>query len=42
MRCEARFRENQIFKGRWCEEVVYAVLAGEWRELRAQRSRSDA
>jgi RimJ/RimL family protein N-acetyltransferase len=36
MRCEARFRENQIFKGRWCEEVVYAVLAGEWPELRTR------
>jgi RimJ/RimL family protein N-acetyltransferase len=37
MRCEARFRENQIFKGAWCEEVVYAVLAGEWPALRAER-----
>jgi RimJ/RimL family protein N-acetyltransferase len=37
MRCEARFRENQIFKGVWCEEVVYAVLASEWPALRAQR-----
>jgi RimJ/RimL family protein N-acetyltransferase len=37
MRCEARFRENQVFKGVWCEEVVYAVLASEWRELRAER-----
>ncbi len=35
MRCEARFRENQIFKGAWCEEVVYAVLASEWPALRA-------
>lgn len=35
MRCEARFRENQIFKGAWCEEVVYAVLASEWHALNA-------
>ena len=35
MRCEARFRENQIFKGAWCEEVVYAVLASEWPALSA-------
>jgi RimJ/RimL family protein N-acetyltransferase len=31
MRREAHFRENEIFKGEWGDEYVYAILAGEWR-----------
>jgi RimJ/RimL family protein N-acetyltransferase len=30
MRLEAHFRESEIFKGEWGEEVVYAILAAEW------------
>jgi RimJ/RimL family protein N-acetyltransferase len=30
MRLEAHLRENEIFKGEWGDEVVYAVLAREW------------
>jgi RimJ/RimL family protein N-acetyltransferase len=31
MRQEARFVHNQIVKGRWADELVYAVLDHEWR-----------
>jgi RimJ/RimL family protein N-acetyltransferase len=31
MRREAHFRENEFFKGEWADEVVYAILADEWR-----------
>jgi RimJ/RimL family protein N-acetyltransferase len=31
MRREAYFRENEIFKGEWGDEYVYALLASEWR-----------
>jgi RimJ/RimL family protein N-acetyltransferase len=30
MRQEAHFHENEIFKGEWSDEYVYALLAGEW------------
>jgi RimJ/RimL family protein N-acetyltransferase len=30
MRQEAHFRENEIFKGAWGDELVFAVLEGEW------------
>ncbi len=30
MRREAHFRENEIFKGAWGDEYVYAMLAAEW------------
>jgi RimJ/RimL family protein N-acetyltransferase len=30
MRREAHFRENEIFKGAWGDEYVYAILAAEW------------
>ena len=30
MRREAHFRENELFKGEWGGEFVYAVLAREW------------
>jgi RimJ/RimL family protein N-acetyltransferase len=33
MRLEAHFRESEFFKGAWGDEVVYAILAAEWREL---------
>lgn len=31
MRREAHFVSNEIFKGEWSDEIVYAVLADEWR-----------
>jgi RimJ/RimL family protein N-acetyltransferase len=30
MRQEAHFRENEIFKGAWGDELVFAVLRSEW------------
>lgn len=40
MRREAHFRHNQIFKGAWGEEFVYAILEDEWRQRSSQRERS--
>src|SRR5690606_7276538 len=31
MRREAHFRENEIVKGEWSDEIVYAMLSTEWR-----------
>lgn len=31
MRREAHFRHNEIFKGEWSDEFVYAMLQDEWR-----------
>jgi RimJ/RimL family protein N-acetyltransferase len=31
MREEAHFREAEIFKGEWGDELVFAILADEWR-----------
>ncbi|MFC5750584.1 GNAT family N-acetyltransferase [Actinomadura rugatobispora] len=31
MRREAHLRQNQIVKGEWADEVVYAMLEDEWR-----------
>ncbi len=31
MRLEARFRENELIRGEWTDEVVYAILEHEWR-----------
>lgn len=33
MRREAWFRQNEVMKGEWTDEVVYAILAEEWRRL---------
>lgn len=30
MRREAHFREHSLFKGRWDEEFIYALLESEW------------
>jgi RimJ/RimL family protein N-acetyltransferase len=32
MRREAHLRENEFVKGEWVDELVYAILADEWRE----------
>jgi RimJ/RimL family protein N-acetyltransferase len=34
MRQEAHFRESELFKGEWGGELVFAVLATEWRTPR--------
>lgn len=34
MRREALFRENEWVKGEWTDEIVYALLADEWRATR--------
>jgi RimJ/RimL family protein N-acetyltransferase len=31
MRREAHFVHNEIFKGSWGDELVYAMLEDEWR-----------
>jgi len=31
MRQEAHFREAEVFKGEWGDELVFAILADEWR-----------
>jgi RimJ/RimL family protein N-acetyltransferase len=31
MRQEAHFRQNEIFKGDWGDELVFAILEDEWR-----------
>jgi len=31
MRQEAHFRENEMFKGAWGDELVFAILEDEWR-----------
>ncbi|MFC8619562.1 GNAT family N-acetyltransferase [Micromonospora purpureochromogenes] len=34
MRREAHLRENEFVKGEWCDELVYALLARDWRAAR--------
>ena len=36
MRQEAHLRENEIFKGAWGDELVFAVLEDEWNARRPQ------
>ena len=31
MRREATLRETEFVKGTWCDELIYAILADEWR-----------
>jgi RimJ/RimL family protein N-acetyltransferase len=33
LRREANFIENEYVKGEWTDELVYAILAPEWRAL---------
>ena len=35
MREEAHLRENEIVKGEWTDELVYAMLEDEWKDLQA-------
>lgn len=32
MHLEGRLRENEFFKGRWWDSLIYAILEDEWRE----------
>jgi RimJ/RimL family protein N-acetyltransferase len=34
MRCEAHFVHNELFKGEWGDELVYAILEHEWTASR--------
>lgn len=36
MRREAHLRQNEIVKGEWTDELVYAMLAHEWPTTRQQ------
>ncbi|MET3651079.1 GNAT family N-acetyltransferase [Dyella japonica] len=36
MRQEAHFRESLLFRGEWVDDVVFALLAREWREIGAK------
>lgn len=38
MRREAHLRENELVKGEWCDELVYAMLASEWHARAAALS----
>lgn len=31
LRLEGRFRENQWFKGRWWDTLLYGLIGDEWR-----------
>ncbi|RKR93193.1 RimJ/RimL family protein N-acetyltransferase [Micromonospora pisi] len=42
MRREAHFVEDEIFKGQWGEQLIYAILAREWRSRNASRPASSA
>jgi RimJ/RimL family protein N-acetyltransferase len=35
MRREAHLVQNELVKGEWTDEVVYAMLESEWRNLRS-------
>ncbi|MFI7103751.1 GNAT family N-acetyltransferase [Streptomyces sp. NPDC050161] len=39
MRREGHLRENEFLDGEWTDEVIYAMLAAEWRALRAPEGR---
>ncbi|MHB8323399.1 MAG: GNAT family N-acetyltransferase [Candidatus Dormibacteria bacterium] len=38
MRLEAHFPGNEVFKGDWGDELVYAMLESEWSDWTGQRS----
>ncbi|MFC5249941.1 GNAT family N-acetyltransferase [Streptomyces nigrescens] len=37
MRREGHLRENEFLDGEWSDEVIYAMLAREWRDRREER-----
>jgi RimJ/RimL family protein N-acetyltransferase len=34
MRREAHFVHDEIFKGEWCDQLVYAILYEDWKVRR--------
>ncbi len=42
MRQEGRLRENEFFKGRWWDTLVYAILEPEWRTRQAQAEQGNS
>jgi RimJ/RimL family protein N-acetyltransferase len=40
MRQEAHFRQNELVKGEWTDEAVYAILASEWFDAERARGAS--
>jgi len=42
MRREGHFVENELVKGEWTDELVYAMLEREWAQAAMSASRSDA
>jgi RimJ/RimL family protein N-acetyltransferase len=42
LRQEAHFRESLRFRGEWVDDVVFAMLAREWREIAAKNAAMSA
>jgi len=38
LRQDAHFRESLRFRGEWVDDVVFAMLAREWREIAAKNA----
>ena len=38
MCCEGRLRENERFKGRWWDTVIYGILVRDWQEAREKEA----
>lgn len=36
MRCEGHLRENEFFKGRWWDTLMYAILEEEWKNKKVK------
>jgi RimJ/RimL family protein N-acetyltransferase len=36
LRQEARLRDYEFIKGEWCDELIFAILADEWRATQAE------
>jgi Flp pilus assembly protein TadB len=39
MCCEGRLRENERFKGRWWDTVIYGILVRDWQNAREKEAR---
>lgn len=42
MRREAYFRQNEMFKGEWSDELVYAILRDEWHKQTVDKAECPA
>ena len=38
MRLEGRFRENEYFKDRWWDTLMYGILESEWKTKQQDRT----